>query len=142
MALPKIFQSSFKTEGTSKTYGQQVTTKQDVPISTKSQETKTSSNENITSPIVEDTSKSQTIFAAANSNNSSVTLAATDEVASVAKSDMLPKEQIIKVLAESQNIDLTIALKSKESDPLEFNSLQVPQQTAKFIYQRWSPEET
>lgn len=39
-------------------------------------------------------------------------------------------------------IDLSIAFKSKDSDSLEYNTLQVPQQEAKFVYQHWTGYES
>lgn len=59
----------------------------------------------------------------------------------VLDSETLPKEQVIKVLTEAQKIDLTITMKSKESDPLEFNAIQIPQQEAVFVYQQWAEDE-
>ena len=66
----------------------------------------------------------------------------TEETITVLDSATLSKEQVFKVLTEAQKIDMTVTLKSKESDPLEFNSLQIPQQEAIFVYQHWSKNES
>ena len=45
-------------------------------------------------------------------------------------------------LRQYSKIDLSIAFKSKESDSLEFNTLQPAQQQAKFVYQHWIDRES
>ena len=63
------------------------------------------------------------------------------EVIVVAKSETLTKEEVLKVLTESQKADLSIAIRSKSSDPIEYNTLKVPQPHGTFIYRYWEIDE-
>lgn len=153
--MPKIksvSQKNLKIEGTSKTFGQFVTTtttKNVVPSKTTIK---------IPSDADPQKTKTQVVIAAANNkNNSNVTVEQQSEfsdasdlgegkkittVMTIAESDILPKEQITKILLESEKIDLLISLKSEDSVPLEYNTLQEPQiEDTKFIYQFWDPNE-
>lgn len=170
MAKSPIPQSSFKTEGTTKTYGQQIVPEKQSSLSlgqasnvttvkvlsvSKSKQQSTASSKSDNSAIgdvIVDKTKTQILAAAAANNKTSSTVVVDKEVSknqpivekivSVVQSSILPKEQVYKGLLESQKVDLSIAVKSKDSDPLEFNTIQAPQQFVKFVYQRWAKNES
>jgi hypothetical protein len=50
-------------------------------------------------------------------------------------------EEIREILKESQKVDLLISLKSKESEALQFNTVQLPDLSAKFEYQFYEVNE-
>lgn len=166
-----VSQKKLKTEGTSKTFGQFVLPSSKTNIGqNKSTQSKSSSvtsinvtkTTNITSikdTVADPQTKVQIILAAANSNKNSTVIIPdksgqndlpTDqgsgktviEIVSVLNSSVLSKEQVLNVLTEAQKVDLSITLKSKDSVPVEFNSLQIPKNDAGFIYQSWTKDET
>ena len=162
-----------KTEGTSKTYGQflisknTITTTKKVSFPVKIVKTTASSilsgqttkNDPIVGKLVDDIAKNQIILAAANSKpNSTVVIQDTtkdvsaqnlgnpekvEEIVSVLQSETLAKDEVLSVLLDAQKIDLFIAMRSLPSDPIEYNTLQMPQlQSSKFVYQNWDVDES
>lgn len=166
-----ISQKKLKTEGTSKTFGQFILPSSKTNMGqNKSTQSKSSSatSVNVTKTtniafakgaIVDSQTKVQIIFAAVNSNKNSTVIIpdnsrqndfptdlgsgeTSTEIVTVLDSSTLSKEQVLNVLTEAQKVDLSIALKSKDSVPVEFNNLQVPENDASFVYQHWSKSET
>ncbi|MEK6879197.1 MAG: hypothetical protein AABY22_06285 [Nanoarchaeota archaeon] len=161
MALFSKKAKKFKTEGTSQTFGQMVIFG-NVPGFNNLTNTQTSissktTNVNILKTTVSsaanlDETKVQIAVAAA-SNDSNATIVLKEQgnsavgisdvgnlsntntlTVSVFDSQTKTKEEVKDILTESKKVDLSISLKSKNSEKIEFNNLQMPQLNGKFNY--------
>ena len=157
-----------KREGTSKTYGQFILSKNSV-IRDSAEVTPvkvTTLNSPEDSPLfLSQEIKTQAIVAAANTKESSAIVVPppiqpsrkltntsdaslvfptpiSSKTISVLNGITLPKNEVLKTLTEAQKIDLFISLHSKQSNSIEFNTLKVPQHSIKFIYQHWKGNES
>lgn len=82
----------------------------------------------------------QNISSEAASNIGSLSNTETSSV-SVWNSQTKTKEEIKDILTEAKKVNLSISLKSKDSDKIEFNNLQIPEFLAKFNYNFYVEDE-
>lgn len=64
------------------------------------------------------------------------------DVVSSVESNYKTPEDISSILSEASKVDLNIALKSKDSESIEFNTLQIPDFNSEFIYNFYVSEES
>ena len=67
-------------------------------------------------------------------NNAAIVAPNVVKRAVVVGSEIKPKEEIKKILEEAQKVDLTISLKSNDSESLDFNTLKIPNTSFKLHY--------
>lgn len=116
-------------------------------------------NDSVVGKLADDSIKTQIILAAANSKSDSTVIIQdtkkdvstqnlgnpqkVEEIVSVLQSETLTKDEVLSILNNSQKIDLFISTRSRSSEPIEYNTLQIPQfQSPRFIYQNWDVNES
>lgn len=151
-----------KLESTSQTYGQLIFIEPKSGFSSETSQSSTT-NVNILSTTGEgetdlETAKAQIAIAAANNNNTAIVLKSEESInvlnnigsvsntgpliATVINSAIKTKDEIKNILSEAQKVDLSISLKSKESEKIELNTIKIPELRTKFIYQFWEQNES
>ncbi len=143
-----------KVESTSQTYGQMVVIpeKRDVSLVSENQNATKQQSSVAQKDTVVNISKAsdgvdrkKIILAAASTKDTVVSLAAGTadiQTAIVLGSSVKAKEDVSKALIEAQKVDLSICLKSKESESIQFNSVKTPELEGDFIYNFFEEDET
>ncbi len=148
-----------KKEGTTQTYGQLIHSSKGKKKKQNTESSKTTSSKNQESTVAQQdtviklvTDGSETAM-----DNASIAVAAANdrevvdvsgiredldvEYATVVGSSVKSKDEIKRALEEANKVNLSITLKSKQSETVSFNTLKVPDLEGQFTYNFYTPDE-
>ncbi len=140
-----------KKEGTSQTYGQKVVQGNEgsTPTTESPQEGSVAQTDTVIQVVAgsDETIDNSAVALAAAANMEVIDLAATREdldvrLATVVGSAIKSKEEVKKALEEASKVNLSITLRSPESETVNFNTLRAPTIEADFVYNFYTPDES